>query len=383
MSNQNLKVFINTPFAKLPSSNPIPMLQNITHLGPVDFEHLSLPLWLCVFIDGAGPHTHNILESGCKDVTWMYQTYASWISLAMIIIYFSGSFLALLLMIGILYGCASNLNCLRNKRYGFRLNVTGVGQKLNIQKDVMITGGTSDEEKGEISSVWLREDNEDDEDEMMENSYQTFPWFNLILNDRHDYGNVTLNLHNYLKDIRIRQTSRTLKCTEKYIETLHDGAAKPVPCITGGNSDEYGVPDTFKTTAADHKDNVAGNYGDYADEFLSLYPAGNDTQASLSETAIIAYALENLWAQSGVNYTAEDYYVGNVLSNYWANFVKTTDPNSGDSYNNGTLPATWESNSSTKRETFKVGAENSMIAVAASLAKIEAFLKWFADTPAI
>ncbi|TGO56739.1 hypothetical protein BCON_0074g00360 [Botryotinia convoluta] len=157
-------------------------------------------------------------------------------------------------------------------------------------------------------------------------------------------------------------------------------------------------------------------------------PTGNDSQASLSETALvrdqstvscwqwmngytnssggangytyfwnyhltdvgtashgseIVYALGDLWAQTGVNYTAEDYYVSNVLSSYWANFVKTTDPNSGDSYNNGTLSATWEPNSSTKRETFKVGAEYGMIAVAASLAKIEAFLKWFADTPAI
>ncbi|TGO32576.1 hypothetical protein BHYA_0305g00040 [Botrytis hyacinthi] len=109
----------------LPSSNPIPMLQNITRLGPVDFKNLNLPLWLCVFIDSAGPHTNNLLESGCKDVTWMYQTYAGWSSLAMVIIYLSGSFLALLLMIGILYGCASNLNCLRNKRYGIWLN----GQK--------------------------------------------------------------------------------------------------------------------------------------------------------------------------------------------------------------------------------------------------------------
>ncbi|KAF7902303.1 hypothetical protein EAF00_002206 [Botryotinia globosa] len=109
------------------------------------------------------------LESGYKDVNWMYQTYAGWISLAMVIIYFSGSFLALLLMISILYGCASNLNCLRNKRYGIRLNVTeGVGQNLNVQEDVMITGDTSDEEKGKFLSVCLREDNED---EMMENSY--------------------------------------------------------------------------------------------------------------------------------------------------------------------------------------------------------------------
>ncbi|TEY43932.1 hypothetical protein BOTCAL_0360g00060 [Botryotinia calthae] len=210
-------------------------------------------------------------------------------------------------------------------------------------------------------------------------------------------------------------------------QTLRDGAGNPIPYITGGNSDEYDVSDTFTTTAADYENYVAGNLGDFADEFLSLYPAGSDSQASLSETALvrdqsvvscwqwmngytkssggingytylwnyhlpdgtvshgseIVYALGNIWAQSGVNYTAEDYYVSNVLSSYWANFIKTTDPNPGDSYNNGTLPATWEPNSSTKREAFKVGAEYGMIAVASSLAKIEAFLKWFAATPAI
>ncbi|THV45225.1 hypothetical protein BGAL_0514g00030 [Botrytis galanthina] len=169
ISNQNLKVLINTPFAQSPSSNPIPMLQNITRLGPVDFEHLNLPLWLCVFIDSAGPHTQNLLESGCKDVTWMYQTYAGWISLAMVIIYFSGSFVAFLIMIGILYGCGSNLNCIRDKRDGIRLDVTeGLGQKLNVRKDVMTIWDTSEEEKGQISSVWLREDNED---EIREKSY--------------------------------------------------------------------------------------------------------------------------------------------------------------------------------------------------------------------
>ncbi|ESZ98812.1 hypothetical protein SBOR_0811 [Sclerotinia borealis F-4128] len=214
----------------------------------------------------------------------------------------------------------------------------------------------------------------------------------------------------------------------KYIETLHDGAGNPVPYVTGGNSDEYGVSDTFTTTVSDYEGYISGNLGDSTDEFLSLYLAGNDSQASTSETTLvrdqstvscwqwmngdtnssggingytyfwnyhppdvgttthgseIVYALGNLWAQAGVNYTAEDYYVSNVLSSYWANFIKTTDPNSGDSYNNGTLLATWKPNSPTKRETFKVGAEYAMIPIASSLAKIEAFLKWFAATPAI
>ncbi|KAF5868924.1 putative carboxylesterase protein [Botrytis fragariae] len=150
----------------------------------------------------------------------------------------------------------------------------------------------------------------------------------------------------------------------KYIEKLRDGAGNPVPYITGANLDEHGVSDTFTTTTADYKEYVAGNYGDYANDFLSLYPAENNTQASLSETAPVrdqrytnssggvngytyfwnyhaldigtashgsefVYTLGNLWAQTGVNYTAEDCYVSNVLSSYWANIIKTTDPNSG------------------------------------------------------
>ncbi|TGO20862.1 hypothetical protein BPAE_0260g00050 [Botrytis paeoniae] len=175
-------VFINTSFAQLPSSNPIPILQNITRLGLVDFEHLNLAPWLCAFIDGAGPNSHNLLESGCKDVTWMYQTYTGWISLAMGIIYFSGSFFTLLLMVGIQYGCVFNRNCLFDKRYGIRLNVTkGVGQKLNVRKDVMTSRDTSEEEKGQISSVGLRDDKEDEIREkgyveIMLNEFRSSTW---------------------------------------------------------------------------------------------------------------------------------------------------------------------------------------------------------------
>jgi carboxylesterase 2 len=200
-----------------------------------------------------------------------------------------------------------------------------------------------------------------------------------------------------------------------------------VPYITGNNAGEYGVSNTFTTTTDDYISYVEGITGDLNATFLAVYPADNDTQASTSQIALvrdqstvsswqamdgfsnssgattytyywnyappndgsashgseIPYALGNLWAQAGVNYTSEDFYVANVLSSYWANFIKTSDPNSGDSYNNGTLPAIWKPNSVVGKTTFKVGAAYENIGVAGSDAKIQAFLEWFAVTPAI
>ncbi|KAJ5340332.1 hypothetical protein N7541_009456 [Penicillium brevicompactum] len=214
---------------------------------------------------------------------------------------------------------------------------------------------------------------------------------------------------------------------DKYIVSIRDGAANKVPYITGNNADEYGVSNTFTTTTDDYISYVEGNFGNLNATFLAVYPADNDTQASTSQIALvrdqstvsswqamdgfsnssgattytyywnyappndgsashgseIPYALGNLWAQAGVNYTSEDYYIANVLSSYWANFIKTSDPNSGDSYNNGTLPAIWKPNSGVDKTTFKVGAAYENIDVAGSDAKIQAFLEWFALTPAI
>ncbi|OGE51873.1 hypothetical protein PENARI_c012G08233 [Penicillium arizonense] len=214
---------------------------------------------------------------------------------------------------------------------------------------------------------------------------------------------------------------------DKYIASIRHGAANKVPYITGNNAGEYGVSNTFTTTTDDYISYVEGITGDLNATFLAVYPADNDTQASTSQIALvrdqstvsswqamdgfsnssgattytyywnyappndgsashgseIPYALGNLWAQAGVNYTSEDFYVANVLSSYWANFIKTSDPNSGDSYNNGTLPAIWKPNSVVGKTTFKVGAAYENIGVAGSDAKIQAFLEWFAVTPAI
>ncbi|CCD56219.1 hypothetical protein BofuT4_P148290.1 [Botrytis cinerea T4] len=102
MSNQNLKVLINILFAH--------------------FRAQMQQLSRCITC--LGPHSHNILESGCNDVTWIYQAYADWISLAIVMITVSGGIFTLLLMTSILSEYVLNQNFLCDKRHGVCLNLT-------------------------------------------------------------------------------------------------------------------------------------------------------------------------------------------------------------------------------------------------------------------
>ncbi|PYI25872.1 carboxylesterase [Aspergillus indologenus CBS 114.80] len=207
---------------------------------------------------------------------------------------------------------------------------------------------------------------------------------------------------------------------DTYINTLARGAGNKVPYITGNNANEDGASATVTTTVAAYEQSLNSTYGDLASRFLELYPAANDTQAGEQEDQIvrdmfrvsswqymngfahsadqvdtytyywnygsaahaseIVYVLGNLWAQDE-EYTAEDYYVANVMSSYWANFMKTSNPNTGGSYNNGSLPAKWLTNSPASNETFLVGAEYEMMQTA-SQERVELILDYFAaQTP--
>ncbi|KAL4899304.1 hypothetical protein BDW74DRAFT_171590 [Aspergillus multicolor] len=182
----------------------------------------------------------------------------------------------------------------------------------------------------------------------------------------------------------------------KYIMMLANGAGNKVPYITGNNANEDGASATVSTTVAAYKASLNSTYGpQFAPRFLALYPAANDSQAgeqtnqivrdifrvsswqymngfaasadnvdtytyywdygSAAHASEIVYVLDNLWAQEGESYTDEDYYVADVMSSYWANFMKTSNPNKGDSYSDGTLPAFWHANSPAKNETFRLG----------------------------
>lgn len=213
-----------------------------------------------------------------------------------------------------------------------------------------------------------------------------------------------------------------------YLTTWEAGAANKVPYITGNNADEDGASGTLVTTVADYEAWLAQEYGDLAADFLALYPAANDSQAADSESAIIrdqfrvssweymagfanssggvntytyywdyqtpamgsaahaseiVYALGNIWLQAGVNYTREDFVISQVMSSYWANFIKTGDVNDGGLYgSNASLPATWAANSDADQTTFHVGTAYGAIPVAASEEKVALFQKVFAaSTP--
>ncbi|RAO73891.1 uncharacterized protein BHQ10_009903 [Talaromyces amestolkiae] len=202
-----------------------------------------------------------------------------------------------------------------------------------------------------------------------------------------------------------------------YIDTLAKGAGNKVPYITGNNANEDGAAATVSTTVSEYEEWLNSTLGsEWAAQFLELYPAANDTQAGEQENNIIrdtfrvsswqymngfassanqvktytyywnygeathaseiVYVLGNLWAQSE-NYTDEAYDVSNILSSYWANFMKTSDPNEGGTYNKGALPAVWETNSPDRNQTFLIGAEYRMIETATS-ERLQLILDYFA-----
>lgn len=53
-------------------------------------------------------------------------------------------------------------------------------------------------------------------------------------------------------------------------------------------------------------------------------------------------------------WTWYDYYLGEVVSSYWANFVKTGNPNKGGSYEKGDL-VHWAPNDGKNQTVFRVG----------------------------
>lgn len=182
-----------------------------------------------------------------------------------------------------------------------------------------------------------------------------------------------------------------------YISELLSGPANDVPLITGNTRDESGASTTTNYTVAQYEYYTGLKYGNLSSTYQQLYPAGNSsTSASTSwnnaarDTSLVSswafgtewvksaespfytyywdhappgqdqgafhqseimYVLNALYANSDTYpYTDYDYYLGEVMSNYWANFVKTLDPNDGRD-----VPAQWEPNDGTSETVMHVG----------------------------
>lgn len=187
---------------------------------------------------------------------------------------------------------------------------------------------------------------------------------------------------------------------EKYFETLRHGPPNDVPVITGNNKDESGASTTTNYTVAEYKKANTLKYGNLSEVYFKLYPANNASQADRSwnaanrDTSVISswafakkwvktasspiytyywdhappgqshgayhesevgYIMDSLFAGASMYpYTRYDYFLANVMSSYWANFIKTGNPNKGGSYKHGNLTY-WAPNDGKSPTVFHVG----------------------------
>ncbi|PQE32719.1 carboxylesterase protein [Rutstroemia sp. NJR-2017a WRK4] len=161
---------------------------------------------------------------------------------------------------------------------------------------------------------------------------------------------------------------------KKYIETLLEGPPNDVPLITGNTKDESGAATTTNLTVSEYITDCTAKYANLSTEYFKLYPATDNAtlashawNAAARDTSLVSswlyandwvksasspiytyywthappgqdqgayhqseifYALNSLYASADIYpWTDYDYYVGEVMSSYWANFCKTRNPN--------------------------------------------------------
>lgn len=200
-------------------------------------------------------------------------------------------------------------------------------------------------------------------------------------------------------------------------ETMAEGKQNDVPNIAGGNRDEGGLTADYAITVDALRKLLQQRYADMADEFLKLYgPVTTEQQAAAAirqstwdqnrtslylwtvrrartsqtkaftyfwthpmpgpdvakygafHTSEVPYAMNTL-SMSDRPFSPGDYKIENILSSYWANFIKTGNPNGPG------LPY-WPSASERPAMMMEVGDNFAPIPVASSTARFE-FMKRF------
>ncbi len=166
--------------------------------------------------------------------------------------------------------------------------------------------------------------------------------------------------------------------TSGILETLKSGKQNDVPVLTGmveGDAMLFGGSGGPAITVEQYQKNAREKYGDFADEFLAAYPAGDDTEAALQtkasavdnlnvlsyykgktraikgkadtylyffthvmpgpqstahgafHTADVPYSFNYFSPLRAEYWTKLDYEIGDKMSDYWVNFIKTGNPN--------------------------------------------------------
>jgi para-nitrobenzyl esterase len=204
-------------------------------------------------------------------------------------------------------------------------------------------------------------------------------------------------------------------------EVYAQGRQNDVPVLTGLNrNDNTGPVPHPDITAAAFTEQAQKRYGDAAGEFLKLYPASTDGEARESlthstwdynrtgtyfwsewraktaktkvftyfwdhalpgpdadlygafHTSEVPYVLNSL-NMSDRPFTDADYKIADTMSSYWANFIKTGDPN-------GPGLAHWPSTSEQPGMTMELGDKYAPIPVAGSKEK-QAFFEQYYSMP--
>ncbi|KAJ5958799.1 uncharacterized protein N7479_005949 [Penicillium vulpinum] len=164
--------------------------------------------------------------------------------------------------------------------------------------------------------------------------------------------------------------------TDTYFGALSSNSHADIPILTGNNADESGSTPTLTYSASEYQELFSILFGDLADEFFSLYPGENTTQASASGNEFWrdlgrigtwtwaldwaaggakenvytyyfnhwpaekrsngAYHGSELWytfnnlpysSYDNATWNDEDYNVQTKMANYWANFIRNGNPN--------------------------------------------------------
>ena len=206
--------------------------------------------------------------------------------------------------------------------------------------------------------------------------------------------------------------------TASTFDTYEQGKQNDVPRLVGLNKHDNSGPGPHPdTTAALFKEQAEKRYGAATADFLALYPAANDDQAKTSyqestwdsnrmgtyewtlwrnktaktpvysyfwdhtlpgpdaekygafHTSEVPYVLNSI-NTTGRPLTDADRKVADIMSGYWANFIKTGNPN-------GPGLAHWPTTAEQPGTTMEVGDKNAPIPVAGSKAKQDFFEKYY------